>query len=319
MLELVLSLAVVLLLIGGLLWAGGGKTLHTAHGSGIIETMPGVVETAPAPVEELVLLSYPLAYALASDERSTPAMVYDRLDALIETIAASDADIVCLQEVDFASRRTYDVDQLQYVAAALGWGFVARALTWECRYLPQPLWAPWRHAGRVRAGQGVISRYPLVQNARQRLAQSTAQPLLAPLFAPYHTVQMVDVQCGMHTIRLLHTHLEPHDTTTRQRQAQEVVTFVRQVATPNAVLLGAWHQPTATIDPALESLHAGLRDRFRLATSRPPAQALVGSGLQTLATDVLPSPTSGPGPTLLRVRWALPLTTSHGSPLHEHC
>lgn len=324
MLELVMTLALVCLLVGAVLWAGGGKTVLAAQGSGIIETIPDVAETAPPPVDEVVLLSYPMAYALGpapyAAPHPAPATVYDYLDALIDTIAASDADIVCLQEADFASRRTYDVDQLQYIATALGWGFVARALTWECRYLPQPFWRPWRHVGRVRAGQGVISRYPLVQNTRQRLAQSAAQPLLAPLFAPYHTVQMVDVQCGPHALRLLHTHLEPHEAATRHRQAQEVVTFVRQVATPNTVLLGAWQPTEAGLDPALDLLHAGLRDRFRLATAAgAPDQALVGSGLQALATQVLPTPIPGPGPVLLRLRWALPLTTSHGSRLHEHC
>ena len=54
-----------------------------------------------------------------------PAAVYDRLDAVIEAIAASGADVALLQEVDFASRRTYDIDQLQ-LAAALGWGFGTR-------------------------------------------------------------------------------------------------------------------------------------------------------------------------------------------------
>src|SRR2546428_4435630 len=90
-----------------------------------------------------------------------------------------------------------------------------------------PFWPPWRQTGRLRAGQGIISRYPLVQNRRQRLSQPPAQPLLAPLFAPYCTVQMVDVQCSGRTIRVLNVHLEPHDVATRQRQAEELVTFVR--------------------------------------------------------------------------------------------
>src|SRR5262249_17932374 len=174
MLEVVVILAVLLLLLGAVLWAGGGKTLHEAQGSGIIETIPGALEVLPPPAAELVVLSYSIAYGLGDARQQgrgvEPAAVYDRLDAVIDTIAASGADVALLQEVDFASRRTYDVDQLQYIAAALGWGFVARVITWECRYLPAPLWALQRHTGRLRAGQGVISRYPLVQNTRQRLS-----------------------------------------------------------------------------------------------------------------------------------------------------
>jgi hypothetical protein len=84
---------------------------------------------SPSPAEELLVLSYSIAYGLGDPRqpgrRLEPAAVYDRLDAVIETIAASGADVALLQEVDFASRRTYDIDQLQYIAAALGWGFVA--------------------------------------------------------------------------------------------------------------------------------------------------------------------------------------------------
>ena len=50
MLEVVVILSVLLFLLGAVLWAGGGKTLHEAHGSGIIETIPGALETSPAPV-----------------------------------------------------------------------------------------------------------------------------------------------------------------------------------------------------------------------------------------------------------------------------
>ena len=281
---------VVLLLLGAVLWAGSGKTIHEPQGSGIVEAIPGALETEPPPPEELVVLSYSIAYGLGSPSSAgrpgAAIALYDRLDQIIETIVASGADVVLLQEVDFASRRSYDVDQLQYIAAALGWGFVARVITWECRYLPMPFWPLWRQTGRLRAGQGVISRYALVQNRRQRLSQPPVQPLLAPLFAPYRTVQMVDVQCDGRTLRLLNVHLEPHDVATRQRQAEELVTFVRQVATPNCVLMGAFQSviqdvaathgvPEATVDPPGLQIHVG-RTTPRCSQAQPRVVAAAG-------------------------------------------
>jgi len=346
MLAATLTLAFLLLLLGLVLWAGGGKTIHEPQGSGIVEAIPGALEAAPPPPEELTVLSYSIAYGLgAPPSAGLPGdaiVLYDRLDQIIETIAASGADVVLLQEVDFASRRSYDVDQMQYIAAALGWGFVARAITWECRYLPVPFWPLWRQTGRLRAGQGVISRYPLVQNRRQRLSQPPAQPLLAPLFAPYRTVQMVDVQCGGRTIRLLNVHLEPYDVATRQRQAEELVTFVRQVATPNCVLMGAFQSivqdvsathggPGVTPDRTLEIITTGLRDRLRIVAETSPTapagvppdrrgHALVGPGLQTVDTQVvlLDKPVSDHLPLLVRLLWALPLAQHHRSNTHEH-
>ena len=346
MLEVAMMLAILLLLLGAVLWAGGGKTLHEPHGSSIVEAIPGALETSPLPSQELVVLSYSIAYGLSGLPHAAlpqePATVYDRLDAIIETIAASGADVVLLQEVDFASRRTYDIDQLQYIAAALGWGFVARVITWECRYLPYPFWPPWRHTGRLRAGQGVISRYPLVQNTRQRLSQPLTQPLLSPLFSPYRTVQMVDVQCGERLVRLLNVHLEPCDAATRQRQAQELVTFVRQVATPNCVLMGALNSdaaevttmhrdPASSLDQTIEIITSGLRDRLRLVVDTSPTfpaaapryrwdYALIGPGLQTIETQVvrLNEPVSNHLPLFVRLRWAIPLATQNRSNNHEH-
>lgn len=344
MLELALALAIVLLLVGALLWAGGGKTLREPHGSGIVEAIPGALETSPPATEELIILSYNIAYGLGGhlDARRPTDIVtlYDRLDQIIETIAACGADIVLLQEVDFASRRTYYVDQLQYVAVALGWGFAARVIAWECRYLPMPFWPPQRQYGRVRAGQGVLSRYPLVQNTRQRLSQSAAQPLLSPLFAPYRMVQMVDVQCSGRTLRLLHVHLEPHDMVTRQRQAQELAVFARQVATPNSVLMGAFngviHETTdggsaapAQQDRTMEIIGSSLRDRLPLVPDAVPTypatvprerldHVFVGPGLQALGTQVVAqeAPVAAHLPLLIRVRWALPLVQPNGSHTH---
>ncbi|MGE3540917.1 MAG: endonuclease/exonuclease/phosphatase family protein [Candidatus Tectimicrobiota bacterium] len=337
MLAIVVALLIILLLAGVLLWAGGGKTLHEPHGSGIVETVPGALETSPAPAEELSILSYNIAYGLG-DTTSLPAdavTVYDRLDHIIETIAACGADLVLLQEVDFASRRTHGVDQLQYIAAALGWGFVARVITWECRYLPLPLWPPRHHAGRLRAGQGVISRYPLVQNTRQRLSQATTQPLLTPLFAPYRIAQMVDVQCSQRPLRVINVHLEPGDIPTRQRQAHELAAFARQVATPNSVLMGTFNGVIAAATPShdqtMEVITSSLRDRLRLVPDSLPTypadeprdrldHVFVGPGLQVLETRViaLEAPSAAHLPLLVRLRWTLPLAPPNGSHTHAN-
>src|SRR4029450_6766016 len=66
MLEAVVVLAVLLLLLGAVLWAGSGKTLHEAQGSGIIETIPGALEILPPPAEEFTVLSYSMAYGLGA-------------------------------------------------------------------------------------------------------------------------------------------------------------------------------------------------------------------------------------------------------------
>jgi endonuclease/exonuclease/phosphatase family metal-dependent hydrolase len=188
---------------------------------------------------------------------------------------------------------------------------------------------------------GVISRYPLVQNIRQRLPQPRSLPFLSSLFRPYHTVQMVDVQCGHQTIRLLHVHLDAHDAATRQQQARELLAFVRQVETPTSVLMGAFNaalpeaagvstDADAARDQTMDIIITGLRGRFRIVTDNGLTSAattprarlehvLTGSGLRAPEAHVIPlrEPISEHLPVVVRLRWALPLMVSNGRSAHE--
>ncbi|MDH3602900.1 MAG: endonuclease/exonuclease/phosphatase family protein [Candidatus Tectomicrobia bacterium] len=311
---LICIVLLLLLLLGGVLWASGAEMPRITQGSGIIEAIPDALETEPSqPSGQLILLSYRLRYAQSpqapSGEPPDAATICDRLDQVIETIVASGADIVFLQEADFSSQRTHEIDQLYYIAAALGWGYAARASTWECRYWPWPLKQP---AGRIRAGMGVISRYRLVQNVRQRLPQARPYPPLVARLFPSPTVQMVDVQCGGTTLRLLQADGGAHDVLESRRQLQALASFIRDVQTPTSVLMAA--QPSS-----LAELSTELDHRFRVVTdgasSAGIAQALVGAGLNPLETRVLSveAPILGHPPLVLHLRWALPLMGMNGS------
>ena len=338
-------LVLLLLGLGWLWWAGGGISRHQVQGSGIIESIPEPLEREPEAAQTLVLLSYDMAYGLGAQAWSAPpgqaATIYDRLDQIIETIAAAGADVALLREVDFASRRTHDIDQLYYIAAALGWGFAARATTWECRYLPSPVWPVQHHAGRLRAGMGIISRYPLVQNVRQPLAASGGWSWLTSRFSPHHMVHMVDVQCGAQTIRLLHVHLDTRGAAVRQPHTQELVAFVREVTTPTSVLMGfcnhAWASasppgaaPHGLPDQIMDTLIDGLSGRLRMVTDSgasspappPPwgsAHLLLGRGLRAGETRAIPldQPISDRHPVVAHLRWAVPLTVSDARNTHE--
>lgn len=311
---LICVVLLVLVLLGGVVWASSAEMPRLPQGSGIIEAIPDALETESSqPSGQLILLAYRLRYALGPQEACNQpldaATICDRLDYVIETIVDSGADIVLLQEADFASQRTHDIDQLFYIAAALGWGYAARASTWECRYLPWPLRHP---LGRIRAGMGVISRYPLVQNVRQRLPQTRPYPPLVARWFPSPTVQMVDVQCGGTTLRLLQVDGGTHDAIVSRRQLQALASFIRDVQTPASVLMAT--QPTPLAQLSMELEH-----RFRVVTdgvsSSGVARALVGAGLNPLETRVLPvaAPVLAHAPLVLHLRWALPLMGMHGS------
>ena len=325
-------LVVVLLLVSGLRWAAGGKTIHLAHGSGIIESIPDAIEQYPTPSHTLSVMAWNLGYCLGTAEQPADALeastVYDRLDHIVETIAGAGAEVVLLQAVDFRSRRTRDIDQLHYIATALGWGFAARALTWECRYIPYPIWPVGRTTGPVQAGMGVISRFPIQQNMRQRLHHPSH--FLSVQFHPFATVQQVDVQCGTQTVRLFNVHLSGGAGEDQLRQARLLVAFVQQMATANSVLMGSLQADTASSDVAMTFIAEGLRNRMHRIDDKRPAppempsysrfdHLFVAAGLQHLETEVLlPQQPVTMHPALLtQLRWHLPMLTQDGRNSHE--
>lgn len=326
-----LLLAAVLLLLGTWKWAAAGETIYVAHGSGIIESIPDAIERHPLPSHTLTVMSFNLAYGMGAQENvhidPAAATIYDRLDHMVETVAGSGADVVLLQAVDFSSRRTHHIDQLYHIATALGWGFAARALTWECRYLPYPIW-PWgQPIGPIRAGMGVISRFPLVQNIRQRLPQPKPSSLSAASFRPLHVVQLVDVQCGTQVVRLFNVHLHSGEAAARLSQARELVAFVQQMATSRSIMMGSFNAALNASDPTMTLVVNGLRDRLQIAELTYPAlaphsrldHAFIASGLQLLETEVVmpEQPVTHHLPLMMHLRWHLPLLTPEGGRTHE--
>lgn len=239
MIPLLLTLSLLIAVVGAALWASGGKTVHEEQGVGTVEAMPGSLsESSAAPCTALTLFSYDLGYGLGGTRlgaAQASEAVYDRLDRVVEGVAASEADAALLRAVDFASDRTGCIPQLHYVAAALGWEYVATITTWECRYLPWPR----SQAGRVRAGQGIISRLPLEHNSWQRLTPARrgfCGP--AALFRPHNALQVVDLRCGVRGVRLVQAQLTyPHGNRPKEGQ-EELVAAVRRVAMPSCVVTG---------------------------------------------------------------------------------
>ncbi|MDE0204619.1 MAG: hypothetical protein OXP66_01110 [Candidatus Tectomicrobia bacterium] len=239
MVALVVAFTLLIVLAGVVLWAGGSEIAVEERGVGIVEAMPrSLAESSFEPSDILTLYSYNLGYGLGDAEAGTAQSreaIHDRLDRVIEGIAASEADAALLRAVDFASRRTAFIPQLHYVAEALGWRYVAAISTWECRYLPLPR----SQAGRVRAGQGIISRLPLEHNSWRRFARprwTIARPALP--FAPHDAVQVVDMRCGVRGIRLLQAHLASSHGGCDERRQEELLEVLRRMGMPGCVVTG---------------------------------------------------------------------------------
>jgi len=93
---------------------------------------------------------------------------YDNnLKKALEKFKTLNPEIICLQEIDFDSERSFNVNQ-QSAIQNLGYGHISQAVNWDETYLPFPgsFFNYDTHYGEVYSGQSIISKFPLKDNKR---------------------------------------------------------------------------------------------------------------------------------------------------------
>ena len=145
------------------------------------------------------------------------------LDGIVDSIRKSDPDILCLQETDFKSHRTHDIDEVSYIADALGYPHVIRVVTWDVLYLPYPYTPISQHYGHMKSGQAILSRFAPVATDSLRHPQPAANAWWYNWFYLHRTTQQVDfVLPGGGRLALFNVHLEAFDQPNRELQARQL-------------------------------------------------------------------------------------------------
>ncbi|MGB3464926.1 MAG: endonuclease/exonuclease/phosphatase, partial [Cyclobacteriaceae bacterium] len=84
-------------------------------------------------------------------------------DSLIYFLETIKPDIVALQEIDFDSERSYNVDQLAIIAEGTQLQNTAKAVNWDKKYVPFPYWPVSNHFGGILSGQAVASHFSILE------------------------------------------------------------------------------------------------------------------------------------------------------------
>jgi endonuclease/exonuclease/phosphatase family metal-dependent hydrolase len=139
-----------------------------------------------------------------------------RMKEIASEIAAWDADIVLLQEVDLNRAYTRHTDQAGFYASRLGMEFAYGAGA---------------RKGRGQIGQATLSRYPIVEQSNTLLPHQPGLPK-----AQQRGVLNTRVQVGQTVISVYNTHLQHIHDELRLRQMRSVATLV--AADPLPIILG---------------------------------------------------------------------------------
>jgi endonuclease/exonuclease/phosphatase family metal-dependent hydrolase len=100
--------------------------------------------------------------------------VEDSLTAMGDFLAAREADVYFLQEVDRASSRSYKINQIEYLSPLFTDYFGWYARNYKALFVPYPLSSP---LGKVDSGLLTLSRFSSPQTVRYQLPGSYSWPV----------------------------------------------------------------------------------------------------------------------------------------------
>ena len=152
----------------------------------------------------------------------------DKLNQLVQEVKKSSPDIICLQEIDFESNRTLNIDQARYLAARASYPYVAEVVSWQANYIPFPYWPVSRHFGRMKSGGAILSKYPIVSHDIHLFKKPLSQPWWYNIFYLHRYFQTVIVELGEKKLKLANLHLEAFDKQDRRGQIEILLKKVKE-------------------------------------------------------------------------------------------
>ena len=226
-------------------WASGGDAYsETPEPAPILLNAAGS-EPAPIPAGspfELGVVTFNIGYGRGPAGDESGPWPYEtfrtNLVAIADQIEAAGADLAFLQEVDFASSRSHDIDQARQLLELLGWRHAACAVTWEKNYVPFPYWPPSRHYGAMKSGQCILSRYPITEATRVGLPRPDSMPWWRKRFYLQRAVLHAVVKVGDVALDVFDVHLEAFDNPNRMDHARRLAVLVDAVKGDRVIMAG---------------------------------------------------------------------------------
>jgi endonuclease/exonuclease/phosphatase family metal-dependent hydrolase len=192
-----------------------------------------------------------------------PKSLFDNnLEQVKSVLKPLNIDILAFQEIDFASSRSYDVNQ-QLEIAKLGYPFIGQSVNWDKRYLPFPYWPITLQFGRVYSGQSVLSKYPIKKQDRLVLKAVADAPFYRTAFYLDRLAQVDKIDINGKTVIVINVHLEAFDKPTRTIQTKRILKLYNSYKDEYPTLLvgdfnSDYKSTEASITPIMDSPDIGI-------------------------------------------------------------
>jgi len=183
---------------------------------------------------------------------SKPKALFDtNLEKVKKEFKLLNADIIAFQEIDYASARSFEVNQ-QNEIADLGYNYVAQNINWDEKYVPFPYWPPSMHFGKVLSGQSILSKHPLKDLQRIVLERVKDNPFYRDALYLERLAQIATVTLENKNVIIINVHLESYDKTTREKQLDTIIYLFKKYNKKHpTILLGDFNSDVSYDNPAI--------------------------------------------------------------------
>ena len=197
--------------------------------------------------DTITVVSWNIGYAgLGSDmdffydggtqTRTSEKQTAENLSAISDWLQNSKADIIMLQEVDFDSKRSYNIDQYDILSANLKDYTSTYAWNYVSKFVPMPVTDP---MGKVISGLVTLSKFPIISAERYAYPSKFAFPMrLFNLKRCMLSINIINQQGD--TVIFNNTHNTAFDT--GAMRAEEFEFLSKHIAhSPTSFTAGDWN------------------------------------------------------------------------------
>lgn len=223
-------LALLVLAFAGFLYYAIGPATNDAEFPRSAVLQLEETKAPPAKPNPLTVVSYNIGYGSGlknNEEPVTEAELHANLEKMAADLQARKPDLLLMQEVDFHSKRSFDIDQMRFLAKKLGLPYAAYVLTWNKNYVAWPYWPPARHFGRVVSGQAVLSRFPIKSQQLIEFPKPANNAFWYNWFYLDRIVQHLILDVGGEPISIYNIHLEAFAEATREDQITQLGRMIK--------------------------------------------------------------------------------------------
>lgn len=169
--------------------------------------------------EELTVMTWNVGYCALGDnadffmdggshvQTADEARVKANLNGIVEGIKEINPDIAMLQEVDINAKRSYGINQEEYIAKQFEDITTTFATNYKVPYIPYP----WPPMGKVHAGIQTISKYPVTDSMRYQLPCPFSWPERLGNLKRCVMVDRIPLENSDKELVVMNLHLEAYD------------------------------------------------------------------------------------------------------------